>query len=248
MKLTGRSFAVDINVPSRADLMTQVRSRFETGAGFALATINLDHVTKLERSQRFRDAYAAQDLVVADGNPIVWLSRLAGSPLELIPGSELVEPLSLLAADCAAPVALIGSSDASLQGAAQHLQTIAPKLDIVMQHAPAYGFDPEGAQAREILAQIDASGAQLVFIALGAPKQEVFAALGRTLAPRAGFASVGAGLDFLSGDQVRAPKWVRKIAMEWVWRMLGNPKRLVARYAQCAVALPGLAVRAARQR
>jgi N-acetylglucosaminyldiphosphoundecaprenol N-acetyl-beta-D-mannosaminyltransferase len=175
-------------------------------------------------------------------------SKLAGDPLDLIPGSELVLPLAKLAAETGAPVALIGSNDASLAGAAETLNDHAPEINIVLQHAPAYGFDPTGDAARALLAQIDASGAQLVFIALGAPKQEHFAALGRTLAPKAGFASVGAGLDFLSGTQVRAPLWVRKIAMEWLWRLLSNPRRLFWRYAMCFMVLPGLVIRSRKAR
>lgn len=248
MKLIGKHFEVDINIASRTALFDEVRNRFTAGQGFALATINLDHVTKLEKSPEFRAAYAAQDLIVADGNPIVWTSKLAGDPLDLIPGSELVLPLATLAAETGAPVALIGSNDASLAGAAATLNDHAPEINIVLQHAPAYGFDPTGDAARALLAQIDASGAQLVFIALGAPKQEHFAALGRTLAPKAGFASVGAGLDFLSGTQVRAPLWVRKIAMEWLWRLLSNPRRLFWRYAMCFVVLPGLVIRSRKAR
>lgn len=248
MRLSGKNFAIEINVPTRTALMAEVKRRFEGDDGFALATINLDHVTKLEREESFRAAYAAQDLVVADGNPIVWASRLGGKPVELMPGSELVEPLAQLAAETGVSVALIGSSDESLTAAGEALKAATPGLQISFIHAPAFGFDPTGDAARAILKDLDASGARLAFLALGAPKQELFAALGRTLAPNVGFASIGAGLDFLSGTQVRAPKWVRKIAMEWFWRMANNPRRLFARYALSALALPGLAWRAYRNR
>ncbi len=248
MRLTGKNFAVEINVANRADLMRRIAERFSEKQGFALATINLDHVTKLEREESFRAAYSAQDLVVADGNPIVWVSKLAGKPVELMPGSELVLPLTQLAAQSGVSIALIGSSDASLAAAAEALKSAAPGLQIAYIHAPAFGFDPSGDAARAILEDLNQSGAQLAFLALGAPKQEVFAALGRSLAPSVGFASIGAGLDFLSGTQVRAPKWVRKIAMEWFWRMAGNPRRLFARYALSALVLPGLAWRSFRNR
>ncbi|MGH1577961.1 WecB/TagA/CpsF family glycosyltransferase [Planktotalea sp.] len=228
--------------------MDEIAQRFESRQGFALATINLDHVTKLEQDEGFRSAYAAQDLVVADGNPIVWVSQLARAPVDLLPGSELVVPLTKLAAQKDAPIALIGSSDESLEAAGNALKREAPNVRIAYICAPEFGFDPEGESARKILSELAASGAQLAFLALGAPKQERFAALGRELAPSVGFASIGAGLDFLSGTQVRAPKWVRQIAMEWLWRMLGNPKRLVGRYAQSAMALPGLALRAYKSR
>lgn len=248
MRLDGRFFSVEINIPTHKALIAEISRRFAAREGFALATINLDHVTKLERDAGFRDAYAAQDLVVADGNPIVWASRLAGDPVDLMPGSELVVPLARLAASMGVGVALIGSSDASLEKASAALERAAPGLRIDYIHAPAYGFDPDGDAARAILNELAHSGAGLAFLALGAPKQERFAALGRELAPQVGFASIGAGLDFLSGAQVRAPRWVRAIAMEWAWRMLSNPRRFVGRYSLCALALPGLAVRAFGQR
>ena len=248
MQLVGKKFSVDINVPTHAALMQEIEARFAAKDGFALATINLDHVTKLETDERFRAAYSAQDLVVADGNPIVWVSRLASKPVELMPGSELVIPLTRLAAKQGVSIALIGSSDASLLAASEALKASAPGLEINYVHAPAFGFDTNGDAARDILKDVAASGAQLAFLALGAPKQELFAALGRELAPHVGFASIGAGLDFLSGTQVRAPKWVRQIAMEWLWRMLSNPRRLFKRYALCALVLPGLSWRAFRNR
>ena len=79
-----------------------------------------------------------------------------------------------------------------------------------------------------------------MFLALGAPKQEILAARGLTLQPALGFVSIGAGLDFIAGAQTRAPLWVRRIAMEWAWRMASHPRRLARRYLDCAAILPGL--------
>ncbi|MBN8292236.1 WecB/TagA/CpsF family glycosyltransferase [Rhodobacter sp. NTK016B] len=231
-----------------AALLAEVRRRFRADEGFALATINLDHLVKLARDPAFREVYAAQDLVCADGNPIVWLSKLAGKPVSLVPGSDMVVPLASLAAREEVPVALMGSTDEALSDAGAALSERVPGLRIVSRIAPPMGFDPTGPDARRILQEIAASGARLCFVALGAPKQEQFAAFGRQIAPQVGFASIGAGLDFLAGRQQRAPEWVRAIAMEWVWRMMSNPRRLAKRYFDCIVILPGQALRAWRQR
>ncbi len=110
------------------------------------------------------------------------------------------------------------------------------------------GFDPQGQDARAMLAMVQALGPGLCLVALGAPKQERLAALGRQLAPEVGFASVGAGVDFIAGTQRRAPVWVRAMALEWLWRALSAPRRLVPRYAACAAILPGEAVKALRLR
>lgn len=238
------STIIRVNMPDRAALLAEVGRRLTARQGFALATINLDHLVKLHRDPSFRAAYAAQDLVVADGNPIVWLSRLARRPVALVPGSDLVVPLAQLAASTKTPVALLGSTDAALEAAAAHLTARVPGLTIACRLSPPMGFDPAGPQADAMLAQVASSGAGLCFLALGAPKQELLAARGRSLAPQVGFASVGAGLDFLAGRQTRAPAWVRALALEWAWRMLSSPRRLVPRYAACAAILPGEVLRA----
>ncbi len=239
---------IAVNMADTGALLSAVRQRLRDGQGFALATINLDHLVKLARDPGFRRVYAAQDLVCADGNPIVWLSKLARKPVSLVPGSDMVLPLANLAAREQAPVALMGSTDEALAAAAAVLQERVGGLRIAACIAPPMGFDPTGPEARRILLDLQASGARLTFVALGAPKQEAFAAFGREVTPGMGFASIGAGLDFLAGRQQRAPEWVRAIAMEWAWRMLSNPRRLARRYLECALILPGEALKAWRQR
>lgn len=244
MKIQGKSYQISINVPTLAFLEAEVKQRFKAGQGFAMATMNVDHLVKLGRDAEFARAYAQHDLVTADGNPVVWLSALAKDPVDLITGSDQVLPMTRWAAECGATLALVGSTDEVLQSAATELERIVPGAKVVCRISPPFGFDPVGPEAEDILQTIAASGAQLCFIALGAPKQERFAAFGRSKAPRVGFASIGASLDFIAGTQTRAPKWVRAIAMEWLWRLLTNPKRLAKRYLDCAVVLPGHAVRA----
>lgn len=242
------STVISLNLPDRASVETAVAARLAAGQGFALATLNLDHMVKLAADPAFRAAYGAQDLVCADGNPVVWLSRLAGRPVELVPGSELVLPLARCAARAGVPVALFGSTEPVLQRAADVLRKAAPGLEVAACLAPPHGFDPQGQAAGEWLARLGQSGARLCFLALGAPKQEVLAARGRRELPQMGFVSVGAGLDFLAGRQTRAPRWMRRLALEWLWRMASDPRRLVPRYAACARILPGQLWAAWRQR
>ncbi|MDQ2066230.1 WecB/TagA/CpsF family glycosyltransferase [Xinfangfangia sp. CPCC 101601] len=221
--------------------------RLKQGRGFGLATINLDHLVKLRRDPAFLKAYAAQDFVVADGNPIVWLARLAGHQIGLVPGSDLMLPLVQAAAAAGRPVSILGSTEPALEAAMRRLQAQVPGLQRGLLIAPPMGFDPEGQTAHEVL-QLLAPLGGLCLVALGAPKQERLAALGRKLAPSVGFASIGAGVDFVAGTQKRAPRWMRAIAMEWLWRALSSPRRLVPRYATCAAILPGQALQALRQR
>ncbi len=239
---------VSVNIATRDQLEAAVRARFGAHAGFALATINLDHLVKLATDADFATAYQAQDFVVADGNPIVWLSRLARQPVSLMPGSDLVVPLAQWAAASQTPIALIGSTKSALAAAAAALTAAVPGVSVVAQLAPPMGFDPTSAAAEGLLKQAAEAGAGLVFLALGAPKQELLAARGRLLQPHMGFASIGAGLDFLAGTQNRAPAWVRALALEWLWRAVRSPARLAGRYLRCIGILPRLVRDALRQR
>ncbi len=232
-----------VNCPTQAALLDDLSQCMQERRGFSVATLNLDHIVKMRSDPVFRDAYHRHSHVVADGNPIVWLSRLAGHQIDLVPGSELIVPLAALAAELNVPVAMLGSTQETLDAAATALNRQFPALRIVARIAPPQGFDPAGGMAADALAQIGGSGAGLCFIALGAPKQEVFAIVRGHALPGCGFVSIGAGLDFIAGTQVRAPRWVRRIAMEWLWRMLSNPKRLARRYWGCIVILPDLALR-----
>ncbi len=228
---------INLNVPTKSFLLDEVASRLRRRQGFAIATLNMDHLVKLA-SEHFRKAYAAQDLITADGNPIVWLSHVARRPVELVTGSDLILPLIRIAASENARIGMFGSSAETLSAAREQLIRRVPGVDIGSLIAPPMGFDPEGLEAAQAIQSFRATGVRMVFVALGAPKQEMFAALGRKLAPEIGFVSIGAGLDFIAGTQKRAPLWVRHIAMEWMWRLLHDPRRMYGRYANCMRILP----------
>lgn len=248
MQFSFQTTRIDVNIPTPAALETEISRRLTAREGFALATINLDHLVKLRASPDFTRAYAAQDLVIADGWPIVALSRLAGRPVDLMPGSDMVVPLCRWAARSGARVALVGSTDETLEVARAALIARVPGLDIAYTHAPPMGFDPGGAAADAVLSDLSANDIALCLVALGAPKQELFAAYGRDVSPAIGFASIGAGLDFLSGRQVRAPRLMRRLGLEWLWRALSSPRRLIPRYTRCLAILPGEVLRALRLR
>ena len=239
---------VTVTVPDAAALLADLGQRLDARQGFTVATINLDHVVKLRRDRTFRDAYARHSHVTADGRPIAWLSRLAGVPVGLIPGSELVEPVAELAAELGVPVALMGSTEPALGRAGAALEERYPQLQIVVRIAPPMGFDALGPDGQTCIDQLATSGARLCFLALGAPKQELFAARAAEALPETGLLSIGAGLDFLSGDQTRAPGIIRKLALEWRWRLLGNPRRMFGRYMACFGILPRATVAALRAR
>ena len=238
-----------VNVPNEDTLTNELGNRIDSWKGFAVATLNLDHIVKLYRNKRYREAYISHTHVVADGNPVVWLCRLSGrSNITLVPGSELIEPLAELAIRKEAALAFLGSTERVLDSAAAKLKTKYRSMNIAACIAPPMDFDPEGEMADAMLDELAASGARICLLALGSPKQEILAARGILRHPHLGFVSIGAGLDFIAGQQIRAPILLRRFALEWFWRLATNPRRLFFRYLNCAAILPRLAINAWRSR
>ena len=240
--------ALFVNVSRQATLLQDLQARMQARQGFSIATLNLDHVVKMQQNARFRAAYGQHSHITADGNPIVWLSRLAGRDVELVPGSELVRPILRLAAQQGVSVTLLGTTQPVLQKAADHLRGELPGLQIVDCISPPKGFDPDGAAADAYIDTLKRSGIGLIILALGAPKQELFAIRASKQLPQTGFVSVGAGLDFIAGAQVRAPRLMRALAVEWLWRLMSNPMRFAGRYGSCLAILPRLTASALRAR
>jgi exopolysaccharide biosynthesis WecB/TagA/CpsF family protein len=208
------------------------------GKSFGVFTLNLDHIVKLRRDAKFRAAYCNARYITADGFPVVWAGRLSGAKVDRVTGADMILPLCAAAAHAGQPIYLFGSQTEALGGAAQFLTARLPGLTIGGMAAPALGFDPASEQAASYARQIAASGAKICFVALGAPKQELFAALACQETTGIAFVCIGAGLDFLAGMQVRAPRIMQASGMEWIWRLLSNPRRLGRRYLDCLLVLP----------
>ncbi len=231
---------VEVNCDALGATTSRIVGDCNSESSFAVFTLNLDHVVKLQDDASFRAAYRRARYVTADGMPVVWAGRLSGAPVERVTGADLIEPLCAEAAKAGCPVYLFGSEFASLASAARHLKAAIPDLELSGVCAPEFGFDPTSERAAEYARQIARSGAKICFVALGAPKQEVFSSFAIDRVDGVAFVCIGAGLDFLSGKQKRAPGWVGRYGVEWLWRLLSNPRRLAARYVRCLLILPNV--------
>ncbi len=240
-----KEFSIDglaITAETTSSIVSRIVSETGNKDSFSVFTLNLDHVVKLRRDRAFRFAYEKARYVTADGMPIVWAGRLFGARTERVTGADLIEPLCTEAARCGVPVFLFGSRFPSLSRAAKHLCAANSTLTIAGICAPEQDFEPTSGNADQYIEQVAQSGARICFVALGAPKQEIFAERATQLTEGIAFVCIGAGLDFLAGTQKRAPRWVRKIGAEWLWRLSTNPTRLARRYFDCLLVLPSLFV------
>lgn len=213
-------------------------------ASFCVFTLNLDHVVKLRSNSAFRRAYERARIVLADGFPIALAGRLQGKDVWRTTGSDFIAPLCAEAARQGIPVVLFGSTLASLSRAARKLHDVYRDLHIVGVYAPPNHFDVHSDEADRVVEFIRNSGAKICFVALGAPKQEIFADRCAERTEGIAFVCIGAGLDFLAGSQTRAPKLFQAIGAEWLWRLTLDPRRLASRYMACLWVLPSVLLRA----
>ncbi len=236
-----------INIANMDQAVAEIVEAARRRDSFAAFTLNLDHLVKLRNDDAFRHAYSLARFVTADGAPVAYLASRNGKSVERTTGADLVEPLAKAASENDLGIYLFGTTDETLGSAGQYLGNLCKRpLHIVGAQSPRFGFDPTGPEADAELDRIAATGAHLCFVALSPPKGEIFAARGVERGIRTGFVCIGAGLDFLSGRQVRAPKFFQDSGIEWAWRLGSNPRRFTVRYAKCAVVLADIAIREAR--
>lgn len=203
----------------------------DAGRGGVVVTPNLDHVRRYVGDVNFRVLVAEADLIVADGMPLIWASRLQGTPLpERVAGSNLISTLSAAAADRKRSVYLLGGAPGTAERAAAILQTRYPSLKIAGWHTPHLGFEDNPRQMADIIASLSVAKPDIVYVALGSPKQERLIARLRKILPNSWWLGVGNSFSFLCGDVKRAPLWMQRFGMEWVHRLSQEPRRLFNRY------------------
>jgi exopolysaccharide biosynthesis WecB/TagA/CpsF family protein len=244
-------FEVDswgINVADMDEAIAAILERLEDRESFLVCTLNLDHLVKLRRDSAFRKAYRRAEIVTADGFPIVLAGRWQGANVVRTTGADLIDPLCREAAQRSVPVFLFGSSPDALFRSARVLHTRYPELDIRGVTSPPHGFEVTSSEADEAIRQVRESGARICFVALGAPKQEVFALHAMEQLDGVAFVGVGGGLDFIANVQRRAPVLVRRLNLEWFWRLASDPRRMAHRYWSCGILFAGLAARMAWSR
>lgn len=205
-----------------------------------VVTPNLDHAVLLKESEALRQAYNDAELILADGMPLVWASKMFRTPLrERVAGSDLV-PAVLKAAAPGTRVFFLGASEESSARAVENVRASYPHLQVVGRLSPPFGFEKDAALSETITETIRACQASLIVVGFGAPKQELWVHAHHEQLPGTVALCAGATIDFLAGTVARAPGWAQKSGLEWVHRLLSDPGRLAKRYARDAFALPGL--------
>ncbi|RYZ06629.1 MAG: glycosyltransferase [Myxococcales bacterium] len=222
--------ALPVDVLDRQQALDAIVRLVREGRGGTVFTPNVDHVVQAEHDATFREAYGRAALSLVDGMPVMWAARWLGTPLpEKLSGSDMFDPLIERAAAENLKIALVGGGPGVAERAAENLKQRLPHLQIVETMSPRIALTATD-EERASVERLSKAKADLVFVCLGAPKQELFSDRNRQLLAPAVLIGFGAVVDFAAGTVPRAPAWMSRSGLEWAYRLGREPKRLAARY------------------
>ena len=242
-----RLFGIDIDALTMSEAVEHLLRWIREPDGICryVVTPNLDHALLFQARADLRTAYAESGMVIADGMPLVWVSRWLGKPLpERVAGSDLT-PALFAAADRGPglKVHLLGGAPGVAERAAKRIHARYGNVRVVGTESPPLGFERDDAVNQWLVSAIVETKPDVLIVGLGAPKQELWIQRHRSALPVPVALCVGAIIDFMAEARQRAPLWMHDKGLEWLYRAGTEPRRLGPRYAKNLVALPRLIAR-----
>jgi N-acetylglucosaminyldiphosphoundecaprenol N-acetyl-beta-D-mannosaminyltransferase len=201
----------------------------QAGVPFRAHFATVHSVVESSKDRGLRDVFRLATMVCTDGLPLVWLARLRGTPGERVCGPDTLLALADRGRELNLRHYFLGGAPGIPERLADNLKRRFPGLAVVGAESPP--FRPISDQVDEQMIQrIRSSGAQVLWVGLGAPKQEFWAADHLDRLGSVVVLPIGAAFDFYSGRRRRAPRWMRRTGLEWMFRLLSEPRRLWRRY------------------
>ncbi len=235
-----RLLGVGFDTDTLAQTVGRIREAAQTRRPLFLSTANVNFVVAAARDPAFRRSLEESDLCVPDGSPIVWFAKLLGLPLrERVAGADVFEALRL-SAGSPIGVYFFGGPEGAAARAATVLNEEKRGVRCVGHVNPGFG-DVESMSSEEMLAGINAARPDFVVVALGAVKGQAWIMRNRALLSAPVVSHLGAVVNFVAGDVKRAPRWVQRLGLEWLWRIRSEPA-LFTRYASDGVRLAALII------
>lgn len=217
---------IDIHSTRLHDLLHNLNSG-------VLITPNLDHLVKLQNDKEFYDVYQKAEWIVCDSKILYICSKLLKKSFpEAIPGSSFFREYYMFHKnDVNCKIFLLGAAEGVAEQAKNNINRKIEREIVIGAHSPSFGFEKNELECEKIIEIINNSGANVLLVGVGAPKQEKWIMKYRNRMPHVKvFLALGATIDFEAGNLKRAPKIFQKIGMEWLYRLFKEPKRLWKRY------------------
>ena len=196
-----------------------------------VVAVNVDVIMKIENDPYLKEIVDNADMVLVDGKPLVWISKMYGRPLKAkISGSDLVPLLCDVAAQKGYSIFIIGGKDGIAEQAQKRLESKLANIKIVGTYAPPMGFEKDEEELNKINSMISKAKPDLLIACFGCPKQEKWIYENINKYDAKVSICAGATVDFLAGNVKRAPRWMSEHGLEWFYRFLQEPKRMFKRY------------------
>jgi N-acetylglucosaminyldiphosphoundecaprenol N-acetyl-beta-D-mannosaminyltransferase len=222
---------MEIDHVTEGQVVAAIGDSLSKGRGGWVITPNLEHLRRFNKEEALQHYFEQADLVLADGMPLVWASRLKGTPLPArVAGSDLIWSVSMEAARRGRSVFVLGGTREAGWEAARRLQERCPGLRIAGMVYPPHGFENDPRAMDQIVETLEALRPDIVFVGLGFPKQERVIAGLRERFPQTWFLGIGISIGFVGGQVARAPMWMQRLGLEWLHRLAQEPRRLGRRY------------------
>lgn len=195
-----------------------------------VVTPNVAHVVFLEDDKEFKEVYNNADLVLTDGMPLIWISKYYKRPIkEKVSGSDLFPLICERAAENGDKIFILGAAEGVAKKAAERLCEKYKKLNVVGTYSPPYGFEKDEKEVEKVIQVVNEAKPNILFVGLGAPKQEKFIYKYKEQLKVPVSLGIGAAIDFQAGNIKRAPKWMQKSGLEGFYRFFKEPKRMFRR-------------------
>lgn len=222
---------VEFQRVTESQCVAHIMGASAAGEGGWVVTPNVDILRRCTRESAARRVVEAASMVVADGMPLIWASRLQGTPLpERVSGSHLIWSVSAACADTGRSLFLLGGDSGTADAAATVLKSRHPQLNICGTHFPPFGFMERESQIHAIIQAIQDAEPDIVLVALPFPLGELLIERLRVQFPQTWFVGVGVSFSFVCGAVRRAPQWMQRSGLEWMHRLVQQPRRLAKRY------------------
>ena len=222
---------IDIDSVTMAQTLARIQDLVAEGTPAIVVTPNVDHIVRLRRDREFLDVYKRAKLVLADGVPLLWAARFLRTPLpQKVSGSDLFPEVCRVSAQNGYKLFFLGGRPGAASRAAEAMLQRYPGIVAIDSYCPPFGFERDEAENRRVAIMIKQASPDILFVGLGAPKQEkwIFGCYQDLGVPVS--IGVGATFDFISGFVRRSPELLQQRGLEWLWRLLMEPKRLWRRY------------------
>ena len=221
----------EFDLLTEAEVVDHIVSESRAGRGGWVATPNIDICQRARRDPALRDLVCGATLIVPDGMPLLWAARLRGDFLaERVTGSSLIFSLSSAAASAGLSAYMLGGDPGVPDLAGTELARRYPGLRVAGADAPPVGFEESPDGVALICKYLCEARPDIVYVGLGFPKQERLIPELITALPGAWFIGCGAAIPFAAGTLPRAPAWMQRSGLEWMFRLLKEPRRLFRRY------------------